>query len=296
MLNVKVTEKGAKDLYNTSEKFRSGFFEIAKVAKEEARLTAKAFLAQSFPAVGNDPLNKQGGTPAALAQGKANIGSDINSMFIPLKKFTVKELVMQRNPLVWHLGNPIPWRDAGLAKAWARQDMDTLFNAFSSIDDKMGDDDTIGRYDYDEGSMHVEQNYKLTQYIESPTIGVQRQMMRHGRWNKQDKIAVRDAAVVRKFIQKRQQDIGKSANGWKQCLTDLGSPAVSSLPAQGKGKATQTINGADVSLSLSNPFGDPNGWVSNLGIIANIVAERTTKLKQRVAEIVERKAKLFKKK
>ena len=282
------------NLKHNQAKFNEGLKAIQKAADDAARLTAKDMLEMSFPAPNNDPLARKGGTQEALNQGMKNIQTDINKMFVPLNKFTVRELVMQKNPRVFMLGNPIVWRDEGLARSWANHDMETLFNAFASIDDGMGDDDTIGRYDYDEGAMFKEQDFKSIRYVGSPNIGLQKGMMKNGRWNKKDRVAVDNTTVIRKFVQERQKSIGKSANGWNKCLGDIGQAGKSALPASGKGGATATITGLDKKWSLKNPLGDPNGWVSKLGIIGTVIQRRNTDLQVAVTKITNDLAKYWK--
>lgn len=258
-----------------------------EATRSVAQDMARDFLAYSFPAVGNDPKSAKGGTEAAKQQGIKNLRYDINSMFIPLKKFTVKQLVMQKNPLVWQLGNPIVWRDEGLARAWNRQDMDTLFNAFASIDDGMGDDDTIGRYDYDEGAMFKEQDLNQVKLADRPTISLQKQMMTAGRWNKRDRVAITEASTIRAFIAHRQKSIGKSANGWNKCLSDLGGVKKSILPGKGKGGAYKVGKNLDAEYRMENPWGDPNGWVSGAGIYPIVYGKATSSLGQKILKIIK---------
>jgi hypothetical protein len=271
------------------KKASAGIHKTNEATRNVAQDIARDFLAYSFPAVGNDPRSGKGGTEAAKQQGIKNLRADINGMFFPLKKFTVRELVMQRNPLVFQLGNPIKWRNEGLARAWQRQDMDTLFEAFAAIDDGLGE------YDYDEGSLFRAQDQSQVKLYDRPTIGLQKQMMTEGRWNKRDRVAIKDAATIRAFIENRKKSIGKSANGWDKCLSDLGGVKKSVLPGKGLGGAYKVGKNLDAEYRLENPWGDPNGWVSKAGIYPMVYGRATASLGQKIFQIIKQLGINFKK-
>lgn len=258
-----------------------------QLAKNAAISTCKNHIAHSFPAPGNNPMSGQGNTTAALQQGKDNLAKEIRSMFIPLNSMSVASLVAQRNELLWNLDNPIQWKDEGLAKAWATRNMDAMWDAFMSTDQGLGD------YQYDEGSLYKAQDFKKIEYSEKPTLALQTQMRQpNGRWDGRSKVAVKNRAVIEQFIKQRAQSIGKSANGWKDCLSQLGSTIMSVFPGRGVGKVSQSGNKGDVVIRMRNAKGDFAGMVSKSGVLEKIRAEESDKFaracREKIAEIIKK--------
>jgi hypothetical protein len=210
----------------------------------------------------------KGNTLEALGMGVYNLQKDINSMFVPLDEVRVSTLVAQRNELLWNLNNPIQWRDEALAKAWSARNMDALYNAFQSVNDNLGE------YDYDEGAMFKQQDFKQMEYSDRPTVALQMQARVNGRWDKKTKIAVKNRQVIESFIKERVRSIGKSANGWIECLKALGSSVAAVLPGKGKGSISK--NGDQI--VLNNPLGNPNGMVTRAGVMDKVIKEETVKM------------------
>jgi hypothetical protein len=257
-----------------------------QLAKDAAISTCKNHLEHSFPAPGNDPSKGGGNTTAAYQQGKDNLAKEIRSMFIPLNSISVATLVAQRNELLWNLDNPIQWRDEGLAKAWANRNMDAMWDAFMSTDQGLGD------YAYDEGSLYKAQDFSKTEYAEKPTVVLQRQMRNpDGRWDGRSKVAVKNRQVIEQFIKERTKSIGKSANGWKECLKALGSSVMSVLPGRGVGTVSTNGSKGDVVIRCKNAHGDFAGMVSRSGVLEKIKAEESAKFakacREKIAQIIK---------
>jgi hypothetical protein len=264
--------------------WRAGY---PKVLKDVAIETAKAFLAHSYPAPGNDPMKGDGNTPAAKQQGEYNLRKDINSMFYPLSKHSVKELVGMRNDVVFQLGNPIEWRDESLARAWASQDMDSLFMAFHSLGTATGE---ANDYINNELTYFNDVQLNTVNYVEVPNEEIHQSSMRNGRWDGKTRTAVRNRQVIEQFIRRKMRDIGKSANGWVDILKKLGSAASSVLPGKGLGTLTKTNGQNSVGYKMNNAWGNPNGMLD--AAKDKVVNDSRALLKQKTKELVDRVTKM----
>jgi hypothetical protein len=257
-----------------------------KLAQDAAISTCKNHMAHSFPSPGNNPMSGQGNTSSALQQGKDNLSKEIRSMFVPLSSMSVASLVAQRNELLWNLDNPIQWRDEGLARAWSNRNMDAMWDAFMSTDGGLGD------FAYDEGSDFKAQDFNKIEYSEKPTVALQMQMRQpNGRWDGKSKVAVKNRAVIEQFIRQRAQSIGKSANGWKECLSQLGSSIMSIFPGKGVGTVSQSGSKGDVIIRMKNAKGDFAGMLAKSGVLEKIKAEETDKFaracREKIAQIIK---------
>jgi hypothetical protein len=253
--------------------------EFREIARGSARRVCEEYVKHSYPNVGNDPMNPMGNTDAAQKQGEKNLRKEVNSMFVPLDQMRVSELVLQKNDVVFNMNNPIQWRDEGLKRAWESRDMDTLYNAFSAID--TGYNQQEGSYDYDEGSLFKEQDFKQFQYVDVPSVAIQQQMRgADGKWDGKTKALVRNRQVIQQFIQKRMQDIGKMVNGWNECLRQLGGGAIYKM--LGKGFGSVTVSDGGLTYNIVNKNGDFNQMISKTGVPKLIQLEEQTRLKAEV--------------
>ncbi len=255
--------------------------EAFKVTKDASIETAQELIKHSFPAPGNNPLTGQGNTVEAKKQGEYNVRKDIESMFIPLDDFRVADLVLQKNRAVFSMNNPIEWRSEGLRKAWENQDMDTLYNAFSR-----GGGETAEDWDEQDYQEKAKMAASLD-YLGSPSVQAQRSMMSRGRWDRQSKAIVDNRAVVEKFIMQRLQSVGKSVNGWIDCLRQLGGRANSVMPARGQGTVKMTVS-PEVQITFSNPNGDPNGMLSATGAFQKVEQIVAPSFQKKAEEMLDR--------
>jgi len=243
-----------------------------RILRKNAIATAKSLIKHSFPAVDNDPNTAKGGSVNALAQGQANLARDVNKMFTPLESYSVKELVLAKNEIVFNLENPIEWRNQSMKRAWETQNMEGLYQAFSRGDTDLG---ALGEY------------HELQEmiYAEKPTVALQMRMMDgNHRPNGKTPVAVKNRQAIEAFIRERALSIGKSANGWNECLRELGASTFGHLP--GKGYGSVTNNGT--SITLKNPYGDPNGMVTKSGAMAKVVKEQSDDLRADVKKATDK--------
>ena len=234
-----------------SDEFRKAYPEVVK---RNAINTAELLLKHSYPAPGNDLTKGQGGTEEAREQGEQNLASDISKMFVPLDRFSVKDLVLAKNDVVFNLNNPIDWQSKDMERAWESQNLNGLYEAFARNDTG--------------SSLDEYPNLSEMVYQDEPTVEAQMTMMtpKH-QYNGKGPIAVKDAAAIRNFLIQRFQSIGKSANGWRDCINKLGGMADSALPGTGIGRVTHQKD----ELTIINEYGDPNGMISESGILDEVM-------------------------
>jgi hypothetical protein len=257
------------------------------IMREVAIETVQGFLKHSYPAPGNDPMAGNGNTPAAKQQGEYNLRRDINSMFYPLSKHSVKELVGMRNTAVFQLENPIQWQDESLAKAWESQDMDSLFMAFQSMGTATGENND---YINNELTYFKETQIDTVNYVGMPNEELHKSAMVRGRWDKKTRYAVRNREAVEQFLAKKMREVGKSANGWVDCLKQLGSMASSVMPGKGIGSVTRKDSKDSIVYSINNPYGNPNGMLDEA--IAKVLSDSNQMLLKKTQELVDTVAKI----
>ena len=257
-----------------------------KMMAEVALEHATALYKHSFPAPGNDPLKGNSGGPEAYEQGKYNLTKDINSMFYPIGKHSVRELVGMRNRAVFQIDNPIQWQDEDLARAWAAQDMDILFMAFQTKGTWSGESDYLNL----ENTFFNEVAADTVTYMETPNEEVHQSSMRNGRWDGKTKTAVRNRAAIQKFLSQKMKDIGRSANGWVDCIKKLGGQISALMPGKGLGTVDIKRDATGIQYSLTNAYGNPNGMADEA--IAKVVQETNGVFVRKTKELVDMVAKV----
>lgn len=230
-----------------------------KMMAEAALEQATALYKHSFPAPGNDPLKGDSGTQAAYEQGQYNLTKDINSMFYPIGKHSVKDLVGMRNRAVFQIDNPIQWNDPDLEKAWQAQDMDILFMAFQTMGTDTGESDYLNL----EKTNFNEVAADTVNYIETPNEEIHQSSMRNGRWDGKTKTAVRNRAAIQKFLGEKMRNIGRSANGWVDCVKKLGGQLSAMMPGRGAGTVDIKRDASGIKYTLTNAYGNPNGMLDD---------------------------------
>lgn len=257
-----------------------------KMMHDIAVETATRMLNHSYPAPGNDPTQGKGNTQEAKAQGEYNLRKDIEHMFYPLDKHSVKELVGMRNNVVFQLDNPIQWRDPDLERAWKSQDMDILFMAFQSLGTYTGESDWLNL----ENTMFNEVQANTVNYVEVPNEEIHQSSMKNGRWDGKTKTAVRNKQVIEQFLRRKMRDIGRSANGWVDILKKLGSMVSSVLPGRGSGTLSIKQGGGNITYSMENLHGNPNGMLTD--VQAKVLQDMNTMLLDRTKQLVDTVAKI----
>lgn len=238
---------------------------LCKVKKDAWEKGSRAMMAElaleyatslyrhSLPAPGNDPLQGNGGTAKAMEQGIYNVTKDINSMFYPLSKHSIKELVGMRSDLVFQLDSPL-WQDPQLEKAWNTRDMDVLFMTFQTLGTATGESDYLNL----EKTNFAEVSDNNINYVETPSIELQQSAMKNGRWDRRTTYAVKNAAVIKAFIAARIKSVGSSANGWVDCIKKLKGVVSSIMPGRGVGEVTISDNPHSLTYFIKNEKGNPN--------------------------------------
>jgi hypothetical protein len=284
MIGVQLTGNGAPlqfQMKAQQDAFKHGYEELMRTV---AISTAHSLLRHSFPAVGNEPWSGNGNSAAAKEQGEYNLRKDINNMFYPLSNHSVKELVGMRNPAVFQLDNPIQWRDESLARAWANQDMDTLFMSFQSLGTYTGENDWLNL----ENTMFNEVQANKVNYVGIPNEELHKRAMVNGRWDKKTRYAVKNREVITQFIAKKMRDIGKSANGWVDCIRKLGSQVSQALPGKGSGSVKIDRSNGSITYSLDNAHGDPNGMITKSQVLTKVMAEEQLKMNTLFQNLIKR--------
>lgn len=228
-----------------------------KMMAETALAQATALYKHSFPAPGNDPLKGNSGTDEAYKQGQYNLTRDINSMFYPIGKHSVKELVGMRNRAVFQIDNPIQWNDPDLERAWNAQDMDILFMAFQTQGTWSGESDYLNL----ENTFFNEVAADTVNYIETPNEEIHQSSMRNGRWDGKTKTAVRNRAAIQRYLAVKMKDIGRSANGWVDCIKKLGGQISALMPGRGAGTVDVKRDASGIRYTMTNNYGNPNGML-----------------------------------
>ncbi len=240
---------------------------LPNALKEYVVAVCKELLNKSYPAPGNDPTSGGGGTDAGLQQGKSNLAAEINSAFTTWEKTMVGDLIMARNEQVlWNLNNPIPWRSPRLQKAWDSKDIDYLYETFA----RKGWTEPSEVVDY-----QSDIDRSLHEKVRDPKSGAVLEAVRN---NKNLRISVKDRQTIENYIITRQKSIGTMAGGWVKALSALGASVQS--PFGGNGHGGAVIKDGGMSIHAYNSLGDYNKMISSLGIIEDVVNEKSDDLKR----------------
>jgi hypothetical protein len=257
-----------------------------KMMAEVALENATALYKHSFPAPGNDPLKGNSGGPEAYQQGQYNLTKDINSMFYPIGNHSVRDLVGMRNRAVFQIDNPIQWQDPDLEKAWQAQDMDILFMAFQTLGTDTGESDYLNL----EKTNFNEVSADTVNYIETPNEEIHQSSMRNGRWDGRTKTAVRSRAAIQTFLSQKMKSIGRSANGWVDCIKKLGGQINALMPGKGLGTVDIKRDATGIKYVLTNAYGNPNGMADDA--IAKVIQETNATFIRKTKELVDMVAKV----
>jgi hypothetical protein len=261
--------------------FKAGYFEVMR---NVAMSTAKSLLNHSYPAPGNDLKLGMGNSQEAFEQGKYNLRRDIESIFYPLNKHSVRELAMSRDPVLWQLDNPIEWRDPDLKRAWESRNMDIMFNTFATLGTDVGEQDVFNQEITNFASVEAEK----VNYIASPTAEIHEKAKVNGAWDKKTRFAVRDRAAIESFIAQKIRSIGKSANGWVDVIKKLGGQVGQALPGRGIGDVKLNQSGNQISYDMENAYGDPNGMVTKSGVLTKVMDEEQKKADALFQDLIKR--------
>jgi hypothetical protein len=268
-INIKSNLKALKaNLAKIGAQFNKRF---PGMLKDSARYTVQRLIHHSLPNQGNDPKNVAGNTGLAKAQGEKNMRADINAIFVPIKHYSVRTLASQRSPLLWNLNNPIDWRVSEMKEAWQSQDMDKMWGAFTR-------GITQGKIDLP------------TKYMEAPTVVAQRQIQAinpRGVRGSHAPIAVKNRAVLDRFIKDQFSRIGKSVNGWVDCLKQLNFGMAKLMPGKGSGRVNIGKAKNKDYINISNKHGDPDGLISEAGIPERVALDASNKLQRDVDAFVK---------
>jgi hypothetical protein len=240
--------------------------------KDVAVFAVQEFVKHSLPNQGSNPNNPAGNTVGAKLQGEKNMRADINAIFVPIKHYSVRTLASQRSPLLWNLNNPIDWRVSEMKEAWQNQDMDKMWGAFTR-------GVTQGKIDLP------------AKYMEAPTVIAQRQIQAinpRGVRGSHAPIAVKNRAVLNRFIRDQFSRIGKSVNGWVDCLKQLNLGMAKLMPGKGSGNVTIGKGKNSDYIKISNKHGDPDGLISASGIPDKISQDASEKLYRDVDAFIKR--------
>ena len=169
--------------------FKAGYFEIMRTI---ALSTAKSMLNHSYPAPGNDLKLGMGNSSEAYEQGKYNLRRDIESIFYPLNRHSVKELAMARDPVLWQLDNPIEWRDPDLKQAWESRNMDIMWNTFATLGTDVGEQDVFNQ----EITNFAYIQAQKVHYVGTPSTDLHEQARVNGAWDRKTRYAVRDKQAI----------------------------------------------------------------------------------------------------
>lgn len=227
----------------------------------------KDLLSKSYPAPNNDPTSGHGNTDAAVQQGEENITKEINSAFTTWDKTKIGDLIMARNEAVlWNLNNPIPWRNPRMQKAWDKQDINYLYNAFKARG--WQEPAEVGVYE-------LQPTDELHSRVRDPNSG---RILDAVRNNRQLRISVKDRQAIEAFILTKQKAIGTMAGGWVQALTALGIPVQDKFGGNGHGGAE--IRDGGLTVKAYNALGDYNGMISSKGIIDQTLKQESDVLQK----------------
>lgn len=241
--------------------------ETPRLVKECAISVCKAFMKHSYPAVGNDPETGQGGSQAAREQGEYNLQRDIHQMFVPLERYRVADFVHRKDSVVFEMEDPIEWRSKSLEAAWKSENMDALYNAFSKTEESP-----------------YAKELKEFPYAPEPTVALQRAVLP---FRGKRKIIVKNRQVIDDFAKERMKSIGRSANGWVECVESLGSTLETALLGTGAGRVTVSDGGATV--TVENQFGDPNKMITKSGVVDKIITEETYTFAKEIRKALAKK-------
>lgn len=263
--------------------FKHGYEEVMRTV---AISTAHSLLRHSYPAVGNEPWNGQGNTAGAKEQGEYNLRRDIESIFYPVTRHSVRELAMSKDPVLWQLGNPIEWRDPQLKQAWESRDMEVMFNTFATRGTDVGEQDV---FNYEITNFASVEAQKVN-YVATPTSALHDRAKVNGAWDRKTRYAVRDKTAIENYISQQLRNIGRSANGWIDCIKQLGSQVGQALPGKGSGSVKIDRAGGSISYTLENVHGDPNGMITKNQVLTKVMAEEQQKMTELYGDLMKRVA------
>lgn len=237
-------------------------------------LTIRELLNKSYPILGNDPRGNGGNTNSAKDTGDENIEKEINRAFTTWDSTKVGDLIMAKNDTVlWTLNNPIQWRNPRLKRAWEKQDIDTLYDAFKAAG--------------------WSENPSLSSFVQEPTEdlhnamrdpqsgGIKSEILK----NPQMRISVRDREALEAFIIQRKLSVGKMAGGWVKALAALGHTVNTPFGNNGSGSAKVSSDG--MKLTANNKLGDFNSMVSRHGVIEDVLREQSVDMRNTLQQTVD---------
>ena len=241
-------------------------------------LTIRDLLDKSHPVLGNDPRGGGGNTNSAVDQADENLTREINRAFTTWDRTKVGDLIMAKNEAVlWGLNNPIDWRNPRLKRAWAKRDIDYLYDTFKIAG--WTDNATAGQF--------VDQpTEELHNKMRDPKTGGILQSIVN---NPSLRVSVKDREAIEAFIIQKQLSIGKMANGWVKALRALGDNRIQT-PFRGGtdlGWGEASVSGDGLTLKASNLWGDFNSMISKWGIIEEVLKEQGDDMKQTLQKEVD---------
>lgn len=242
------------------EKIKGKFVKIIPDCTNRCAIeVCKGFLEHSYPAVDNDPKTGQGGTAQAYAQGKSNIAREMAFMFTKVSNALIGNLVMQGNQsAVWAMKHQIVWKSESIQRAWESENFSALKFIFKRAGWKAGPKVYFASKPTKE--LHNAMRDKVTGSIREDV-----------KKNPALRIHLTDRETLQTFIESRFKSIGKMANGWDDCIKELGGTPTSVLPGKGSGVVKKWGEDASYGVKVTNNYGDFNGMISRSKVADDIV-------------------------
>ena len=261
MINISINTDAtqmAQRIGANKDKFMA---KLPEILKNFVVRSTKSVLEHTYPVPGNNPLNGQGNSQAALAQAEKNIRQDVERSFETWDRAWVGDIIMQRNTeVLWNIQNPIQWRSPAMKKAWENQDIDALYAAFKNNGWKESD------------NVYVP-NVSAADVLKGVAKGVG------------PRVFVQDKKAIDEIIEMKIKRVGLLAGGWVKALKKLGQ-AVASPFSGGSGGAAVTNNG--LTVSAWNDNGDADGVMTKSGVIPVLVAKEENILKRDIVDHIRK--------
>lgn len=216
-----------------------------------------------------------GGSPAAMASGRAIVEKQIRSIFKPVQKqMLFGHLVMAQE---WRACEQYGWKPTseGMIKDINNKNWKGVFQRFQRRGWKQSPQ----------------------QIVEIPTPAAHR-AARSPQGKTMKQYFVRRKEAINAYVAKVSSLVGKMVSGWVDARNSLGvKPADGfNVPARslgmGTGSSATTRSGKTSKVVITNVYGDLNGVLTNGSLLTNLLNNRTLKMtrdfQKRVDDVVSR--------